>query len=628
MHELHRVIDAVGWAIVNSVWQSIAVAAVLAVMSAVLRNANAHVKYLLNCCALLVCFALPVSSVISDLTVAHSAVIVHKKVDVALGMQTVEVASSGLNDWIQLHLKELVSVWLVVVVFLALRFCLGLWWLHSTVNDRSNQTHAYWQEKVDYLSRSVGISCRVALCIVKDLPSPITMGCIRPTILVPAALIMKMDPRFLEALLAHEIAHIKRYDYFFNLVQNLIEIILFYHPAVWWISRQIRQERENIADDIAASMLKEPRCLALALQELESFQFSLTQPALGAHGGHLMSRIKRLVRPEKHPFSIKTVITCLLLTATSIGLVAQANNRNSNTLELPAAVKQEPAAVSNPSTAVESTQEQASAQTKTAPIATSQTVVQLQEKNITTQSDSGETVDAIKAETRDESPTSDKAGEQPQAVEKTYVFKAPRIDFSHPSCRPEYPLSARRIAPSGTTQVLAQVAANGRVEKVDIVASSGFVTLDQAVREALLSPSCVGVPGTIDGQAYAAQVKADFNWTGTVEAELAKSSKLLEAANLASTRAAVLSFDKPECRPEYPQASLKNVETGVTQMLVAVSADGQLSDVRVSKSSGFRGLDKAIVAKLSQGSCKAQASFVDGRAVPSVVEVGYTWKLN
>jgi D-alanyl-D-alanine endopeptidase (penicillin-binding protein 7) len=120
-----------------------------------------------------------------------------------------------------------------------------------------------------------------------------------------------MPAHLLEALLAHELAHIKRHDYLVNLGQNLVETLFFYHPGVWWISRRIRVEREQIADDVAARMLGEPRRLALALSELEKLQFSSHHLAQAANGGDLMSRIKRLVQPDTQRLNWKAALPVL-----------------------------------------------------------------------------------------------------------------------------------------------------------------------------------------------------------------------------------------------------------------------------------------------------------------------------
>ena len=167
---------------------------------------------------------------------------------------------------------------------------------------------------------------RVQLRVVEDIHSPMTLSCFRPLVLIPASLLTGMPSDLLEALIAHEVAHISRFDYAVNLLQNLIEMLLFFHPAVWWISKKIRIERENIADDLAARVLGEPRRLALALQELEHFQFTNPQLAQAAHGGNLMSRIKRLLRPEVQAIHWKAAVTVLGMTVACFGLVAHAAN--------------------------------------------------------------------------------------------------------------------------------------------------------------------------------------------------------------------------------------------------------------------------------------------------------------
>ena len=123
-------------------------------------------------------------------------------------------------------------------------------------------------------------------------------------VLLPLAVAVRMPVDLVEALLAHELAHVRRHDYLVNVLQGVVEALLFYHPAVWWLSRRIRVERELVADDLAASALGDRRRLALALAELDrlvpdrSDAFP-THLATAAHGGQLMSRIQQLIRPRR-----------------------------------------------------------------------------------------------------------------------------------------------------------------------------------------------------------------------------------------------------------------------------------------------------------------------------------------
>ena len=222
------------------------------------------------------------------------------------------------------QLAWIVLLWSCGAALMTLRLTIGLQWVRSRPRPSRYQRNPYWQRRLSELARRFEIPQHVRLGVAEMLDSPITAGCWRPIVLVPAALVSGMPPDLLEALLAHELAHIKRHDYLVNLIQSAIEILLFYHPSVWALSRRIRIEREQVADDIAVAMLGQPQRLAQALSELDRFQFATTQLAHAAHGGNLMSRIKRLLRPDVEPLSWKMAVPLLGLCAASVVLYAQA----------------------------------------------------------------------------------------------------------------------------------------------------------------------------------------------------------------------------------------------------------------------------------------------------------------
>jgi hypothetical protein len=121
------------------------------------------------------------------------------------------------------------------------------------------------------------------------------VGWLRPVILVPAATIAGLTPEQLEAVLAHELAHIRRYDYVVNAAQVLIETLLFYHPAVWWVSARIRRERELCCDDLAVGCCGDAVCYARALTRLERLRLDSPSLAVGSTSGPLGYRIRRLL---------------------------------------------------------------------------------------------------------------------------------------------------------------------------------------------------------------------------------------------------------------------------------------------------------------------------------------------
>ncbi len=143
-------------------------------------------------------------------------------------------------------------------------------------------------------------------------------------VLLPAALALRMPYPLLEALLAHELAHIRRHDYLVNLFQAAVEVVLFYRPVVWWLSRRIREEREQVADALAAGVLGEGRRLALALFELDAFNAPVPALAQAAQGGHLMRRIQQLIRPQHRNLGAGLVLPLFLLTIAGLAFYANA----------------------------------------------------------------------------------------------------------------------------------------------------------------------------------------------------------------------------------------------------------------------------------------------------------------
>jgi D-alanyl-D-alanine endopeptidase (penicillin-binding protein 7) len=314
-------VTAVGWTLVDFLWQGALVGCATAVGLVALRNAKPEQRYLLACSALLLCLLWPAVELWSRLNEVSTA----GSNGIMAARLTAAAAAGPDGHWLgylQARLAWIVAAWAACALALALRMVLGLLWINRVAKQKESDRH--WQARLDQLAHRLGVTREVRLRVVDGLASPVTAGWWRPVVLVPASLVSGMSPDLLEALLAHEMAHVRRFDYLVNLGQNVVETLLFYHPAVWWISNRIRSEREQIADDIAARALGEPRRLARALSELEQFQFSTHHLAQAANGGDLMSRIKRLVGPDSQALNWKAAIPVLGLAALCMGMVANA----------------------------------------------------------------------------------------------------------------------------------------------------------------------------------------------------------------------------------------------------------------------------------------------------------------
>lgn len=303
-------IAALGMTLLQFLWQGLLIGVCCGLGLSLLRNAPATYRYLLACAALLACLLWPLAELYARLHGQTLADIDAGILELAtIGFRN-KTTSWNTGDW----LRHAVSLWALCAALLALRVMLGLVWIKRAARTSLPARHAeqqQWQGRLSRMALQFGVRRSVTLQIVEQLASPVTAGCWKPLVLLPAALLGGMPPDLLEALLAHEMAHIRHHDYLINLLQNLIETLLFYHPAVWWISHRLRIERELMADAVAACKLGEPRRLALALSELEKLQFSTHQLALAANGGNLMDRIQRLCRPAPRSMNWKAALPML-----------------------------------------------------------------------------------------------------------------------------------------------------------------------------------------------------------------------------------------------------------------------------------------------------------------------------
>jgi GWxTD domain-containing protein len=183
---------------------------------------------------------------------------------------------------------------------------------------------ADWTARLERLTARVRVSRPVTLFESSLADAPLVIGYLRPVILMPAGLLVGLPAAQVEAILAHELAHVLRQDYLVNLAQTFVEGLLFYHPAVWWISHVIRAERENCCDDVAVAVSGNARQYAAALAALEHNRIAAREPALAATGGSLVNRIRRILEsPERSRVGFAPLASALVLTlATAAGLTA------------------------------------------------------------------------------------------------------------------------------------------------------------------------------------------------------------------------------------------------------------------------------------------------------------------
>lgn len=313
-------IQAVGWALLHFVWQGALVGALAAVALRLLRRSAADVRYVVAAVALSLMATLPLVTGVQVFRAARAEVV--NATSPAAGTPLVTTGGASLTEGyraagpltpvqesapapviaaVEQWLPLFVLAWMAGVGILAVRLVGGWLWLQRMKTLGAVAADVALQTLVRRLSRSLHIGRPITLLRSPGVDVPTVIGWLKPTVLLPMSALSGMSPLQIEAILAHELAHVRRHDYLVNLLQTLLETLLFYHPAVWWLSRQIRTERENCCDDLAVSLCGDPVVYARALADLEELRGPAARLVLAASGGALLERVRRLLTgPATH----------------------------------------------------------------------------------------------------------------------------------------------------------------------------------------------------------------------------------------------------------------------------------------------------------------------------------------
>jgi beta-lactamase regulating signal transducer with metallopeptidase domain len=314
-----NMMKAIGMALLHSLWQGALAAIILAVLMVLLKKQSSHLRYWASVGALAVVVLLPLMTFLHEF---HAQTDAYQKMQTVFSSMPSESSEKSFQDtaflekdgvfyvgftsytsYFQEHLPMIVTLWLMGVLILTLRLLGGLALVERMKNYKVTTVSNLWQKKVEDLASKLQISTKIRLLESGLAKVPMVIGHFKPVILLPIGMLSGLTPAQVEAILAHELAHISRNDYLINILQSFAEVIFFYHPAIWWISGQIRTEREHCCDDIALSLQQDGVALAKALTEIEiqiqnggilSPQFAM---AFSGKKEKLYHRIKRLFMP-------------------------------------------------------------------------------------------------------------------------------------------------------------------------------------------------------------------------------------------------------------------------------------------------------------------------------------------
>lgn len=349
----------VAWTLLHFVWQGALVAAALALVLTGMRRRSAQRRYVASVIALAVMASLPVVTASRLANAPRAEAVLFEPRNAAQpGIASIDDASRGtptkatdpaaasldagarvtddnlagpswterlvpqsldrLRVWGDRFAPFLVVVWLTGVLLLSLRLLGGWRRVRRLTSSGTVPASSAATARLATIAAGLGVTRTVRLVESAMVQVPAVIGWLRPVLLMPLSMGTALSVRDLELLFAHELAHIRRHDYFINVLQTIVETALFYHPAIWWVSRQIREEREHCCDDIAVAFCGDTRAYAEALVRLEGLRQPEPLLAAAANGGSLLRRVRRLIEDRTNPSDGRARWTALPLAVAAL----------------------------------------------------------------------------------------------------------------------------------------------------------------------------------------------------------------------------------------------------------------------------------------------------------------------
>lgn len=269
-----------GWVLLNSVWQFALIAIGIAAVRSLLPF-SAKRRHRLACLGMLAVGLCPLATWF----------VLSRSADPLTLMRNLPIRLDFETSW---HLQVLVRGWLAGIAIFSIRPILGWWSQRKLLSEATSDIPDHLAESIERALNRVGLQRAVQFKLIANHSSPMVTGWLRPTVLVPVSMLTTLSPQELDLLIVHELLHVRRHDCLINAIQILMETVFFYHPAVWWLSREIRVSREFCCDDSISESREERLNYCRALLKLETSRTPNSAFALAARDGELLRRIRRL----------------------------------------------------------------------------------------------------------------------------------------------------------------------------------------------------------------------------------------------------------------------------------------------------------------------------------------------
>jgi bla regulator protein blaR1 len=335
---------ALGWTLLHFCWQGTAIAALFALVDRMTSRASSGVRYALAFGALALMPLVALATFASEMqtlamakavgTVGQAThLLISPSPQLSLIRQSYRDLPPAIQNpevWLTSRVQSLLPwvdvIWMLGILLLAVRATGGWRQLEQLRKNASGLVPAQVRESLFQVCERVNVGRRITLRVSDQVISPMVMGIWHATVILPVSAILHLTPEELEAVLAHELGHVRRWDYACNLMQTALETLLFFHPAVWWMSRTVRDRREVCCDEIAVRSCSDPVVYAKTLLRLEEQKTRTLELAVALKGnsGSLLGRIEKVLgedEPMEHRMTsgIRLLVVCTIMLGLMLG---------------------------------------------------------------------------------------------------------------------------------------------------------------------------------------------------------------------------------------------------------------------------------------------------------------------
>jgi bla regulator protein blaR1 len=311
-----EIIEALGWTLVHSLWQGALLAIILTILLLLMHHNSAQIKYFISFISLIGILVWSAVTFIHAYNYAKEKAVIRENIISSPGYiravlkqelssqnyvekeekETLNLQMVKIRSFFQRNFNSICFLWIIGILILSFRLIGGFLYLRRIRNTHLIAINKEWIEKLNELADKLQIKRKINAFFSPYIKTPLSLGFFKPVLLFPVSVFTGFSTKEIEAIIAHELAHVIRHDYFFNVLQSMLEIFFFYNPAVWIISSQIRNERENSCDNIAIELTGDKVAFAKALAGVQVYQMEQERLAMAFSSsyGSILHRIKRL----------------------------------------------------------------------------------------------------------------------------------------------------------------------------------------------------------------------------------------------------------------------------------------------------------------------------------------------